>query len=34
MYILQSLFHHGGVFIERYYPEARHIEIQVSVREA
>ena len=33
-YILQSLFHHGGVFIERYYPAARHIEIQVSVREA
>ncbi|OAX34102.1 hypothetical protein K503DRAFT_699315 [Rhizopogon vinicolor AM-OR11-026] len=24
-----SLFHHGGVFIERYYPAARHIEIQV-----
>lgn len=24
-----SLFHNGGVFIERYYPAARHIEIQV-----
>ncbi|KAG2365977.1 carbamoyl-phosphate synthase L chain, ATP binding domain-containing protein [Suillus spraguei] len=24
-----SLFHDGGVFIERYYPAARHIEIQV-----
>ncbi|KAH9927658.1 urea carboxylase [Fomitopsis serialis] len=24
-----SLFKHGGVFLERYYPHARHIEIQV-----
>jgi len=26
---VQSLFKHGGVFLERYYPHARHIEIQV-----
>ncbi|KIJ67378.1 hypothetical protein HYDPIDRAFT_84744 [Hydnomerulius pinastri MD-312] len=25
----ESLFRHGGVFIERYYPSARHIEVQV-----
>ncbi|TFK46271.1 urea carboxylase [Heliocybe sulcata] len=25
----QALFHNPGVFIERYFPEARHIEVQV-----
>ncbi|KAI8976308.1 urea carboxylase [Trametes punicea] len=25
----QTLFHNDGVFIERYYPAARHVEVQV-----
>lgn len=25
-----SFFGHGGVFMEKYIPEARHIEIQVN----
>ncbi|EGN97307.1 hypothetical protein SERLA73DRAFT_169686 [Serpula lacrymans var. lacrymans S7.3] len=25
----QTLFHHNGVFIERYFPAARHIEVQI-----
>ena len=26
----QTLFHNDGVFIERYYPAARHVEVQVQ----
>ena len=29
--ILQSLFHNDGLFIERYFPRARHVEVQVSL---
>ncbi|KAF8901326.1 urea carboxylase [Gymnopilus junonius] len=25
----QSLFHHDGIFLERYYEKARHVEVQV-----
>ncbi|KAI0808367.1 urea carboxylase [Fomes fomentarius] len=25
----QSLFHNDGLFVERYYPSARHVEVQV-----
>ncbi|KAJ7706503.1 allophanate hydrolase subunit 2-domain-containing protein [Mycena metata] len=25
----EALFNHGGVFLERYFPSARHIEIQI-----
>lgn len=25
----ETLFNNGGVFIEKYYPESRHVEVQV-----